>query len=196
MGPIEVESDEACAGRARAGDRAAFQELVVRHQSRILRLATRMCANGSDAEEVTQETFLQAFRGIGSWKGEARFATWLHHIAVNAALMRRRADRRRPAEPLSVPLPDLDHLDLEATTGDPGLRADLVLERKRIAHSIRAALARLALTYRAAFTLHLEGLGVPEAARVLGISRGAARQRVHRARLMLREQLRPLLAAS
>jgi RNA polymerase sigma-70 factor, ECF subfamily len=194
MATIEVEDDEACAQRARAGDRAAFQELVMRHQSRILRLATRMCANASDAEEVTQETFLQAFRGIGAWKGEARFGTWLHQIAMNAALMRRRADRRRPVEPLLAALPDLDARAVELT-GDPGLRADVVLERKRIAHSIRDALARLALTYRAAFVLHLEGLGVKEAARVLGISRGAVRQRVHRARLMLREQLRPLLAA-
>jgi RNA polymerase sigma-70 factor, ECF subfamily len=195
MAATEVESDEDYARRARAGDRAAFQELVVRHQSRILRLAARLCANASDAEEVTQETFLQAFRGIGSWKGDARFGTWLHHIAVNAALMRRRADRRRPVEPLAGALPDLDARELELTAGDPWPRADVVLERKRIAHSIRDALARLALTYRAAFVLHLQGLGVKEAARVLGISRGAVRQRVHRARLMLREQLRPLLAA-
>jgi RNA polymerase sigma-70 factor, ECF subfamily len=190
-------SDEACAERARAGDRRAFHALVLRYQHRIFGMAMHICANTTDAEDITQETFLQAFRGISSWKGDAKFSTWLHRIGMNAALMKRRADRRRPAEPLSVALPNYeDRGSRGPCPGDHWMRGDLVLERKWIARAVREALAGLDFIYRAAFVLHLEGLPVQETARLLGTSETAIRKRVHRARIILRAQLRPLMPAA
>jgi RNA polymerase sigma-70 factor (ECF subfamily) len=180
--------DEAFAERSGAGDSAAFGALVERYQERVYRLALRLTSNESDAEEVLQETFLQAWRKIGTFRGEARFGTWLFRIATNAALMRARAERRRPTESLEQFLPRFDEtgtiadLDYERTA-----RADELLEKAELARRAREALERLDEPYRAVIVLRdLEGLSTEESAEVLEISPEAVRQRLHRARLMLR----------
>ena len=102
------DSDEALAGRAARGDTTAFETLVNRFQTRVFRLACRLSGNESDAADVLQDTFFQAYRHIASFRGEARFGTWLYRIATNAALMQRRARARRPVEPLDAFLPAFD----------------------------------------------------------------------------------------
>lgn len=94
--PDSAVPDEALAACARDGARRAFAVLVTRHWGRVYRLALRMSRNVSDAEDIAQEAFLLAHRGIGSFHGESRFRTWLHRIVVNQALMQRRAARTRP----------------------------------------------------------------------------------------------------
>ena len=88
--PVVEPSDEALAVRAAAGDDSAFETIVRRYQSRIYRLACRLTTE-TDAADVLQETFLQVYRHLPSFRGDAQFGTWIYRIATNAALMHRRA---------------------------------------------------------------------------------------------------------
>ena len=189
-------SDEALAARAAAGDEPAFEDLVIRYQARVFRLARRLTGEDGEAQDALQETFLQAYRGLGAFRGEARFSTWLYRIATNAALMQRRARQRRPAESLEAYLPRFDaagqHAATPAALQAPG-RVEEVMDRRLLAEKARAGIERLPDLYREAFVLRdLEELPTSEVAEVLGLEPAAVRQRVHRARLMLRGYLAAL----
>jgi len=195
--PAAGETDEALAALAAAGDEPAFEALVTRYQARLYRLACRLTADEGEAKDVLQEAFLAAYRGLASFRGEARFATWLYRIATNTALMHRRARARRPTEPLEAFLPRFDRDGVHAA--EPGDlraagRADEILDRKLLAEKARAGLDRLPDIYREAFVLRdLEEMTTGEVAELLGIEQAAVRQRVHRARLMLRGYLSDLV---
>lgn len=185
-------SDETLALRARSGGRSAFATLVERYQDRVYRLTLRLVHNPSDAEEVTQETFLLAHRSIASFQGESLFWTWLYRIAVNCALMRRRSARRHPVQSLEVTGPSGERL--ERTVTEPLEGADELVHRKMLAQRVRAALAGLDESQRAAVVLRdLEGMSSEDAAGILGVTAQVVRQRAHRARLRLREQLADFL---
>ena len=195
--PAGAEGDDELAARAAAGEERAFEELVSRYQARVYRLACRLTDDEGDAKDVLQETFLAAYRGLPAFRAEARFSTWLYRIATNAALMHRRARARRPTESLEAFLPRFDRdgvhaselADLRAAS-----RADEILDRTLLADKARAGLARLPGIYRDAFVLRdLEELETAEVAELLGIDAAAVRQRVHRARLMLRGYLGALV---
>ena len=176
---------EECAewGVARGRSREAFSALVVPHQDRLYRLALRMSGNASDAEEIVQETFLLAYRNMASFRGESRFGTWLHRIAVNHALMRRRASRRRPTESLEV-LPPAARVAVDVEVREATCE---LVDRRRRMQRVHDALDQLEPALRAALVLRdLEELSAEEAADILGISPAALRQRAHRARLQLR----------
>jgi RNA polymerase sigma-70 factor (ECF subfamily) len=187
----EVEaSDESLAARAAGGETFAFEAIVARYQDRVYRLTFRLTGNHADALDVTQDTFLQIFRHLASFRGESRFGTWLYRVATNAALMHRRTRARQPAESLEAYLPRFDATG--AHCGTPAelqvaARADELLDRTRLAEVAREAIARLPEPYRAAFVLRdLEELATVDVAQVLGVEPATVRQRVHRARLMLR----------
>jgi len=195
--PAADDGDEPLAARAAAGEELAFEELVSRHQARVYRLARRLTADESEAKDVLQETFLAAYRGLPNFRAESRFSTWLYRIATNAALMHRRARARRRTESLEAFLPSFDAdgghsgepADLRAAS-----RADEVLDRKLLAEKARAGLDRLPDIYRDAFVMRdLEEMTTAEVAELLGIDPAAVRQRVHRARLMLRGYLSDLV---
>jgi RNA polymerase sigma-70 factor, ECF subfamily len=186
-------SDEALAARAAAGDDPAFEDLVIRYQARVFRLARRLTNDDGDAQDALQEAFLQVYRGLSSFRGEARFSTWLYRIATNAALMQRRARRRRPAESLEAYLPRFDaaggHAATPAALHVP-CRVEELLDQRLLAEKARAGIESLPDLYREAFVLRdLEELPTSEVAEVLGLEPAAVRQRVHRARLMLRGYL-------
>ena len=188
-------SDETLAARAATGDDSAFEAIVERFQARVFRLACRLTTE-TDAPDVLQETFLQAYRHLPSFRGESQFGTWLYRIATNAALMHRRASARRPSEPLDAFLPRFDHHGKH--TGTPAelqvaTRADELLDRQFLADKAREVLARMPDIYRDAFVLKdLEEMSTADVARALEIEPAAVRQRVHRARLMLRGYLSDL----
>lgn len=186
-------SDETLAAEAGGGSRSAFVTLMERYQDRIYRLALRMSHNASDAEEVTQETFLHAHSAIGSFQGAALFRTWLYRIAVNQVLMLRRSARRRPTQSLDALTSRASAVAAEPTVragGDAPPGADELAHAKAVAERIREALASLDESHRAAVVLRdLEELSAEEAAEILGTSPEAVRQRAHRARLRLREAL-------
>jgi RNA polymerase sigma-70 factor (ECF subfamily) len=185
-------SDETLAARAASGDDRAFEAIVDRYQGRLFRLACRLTSD-TDAPDVLQETFLQVYRHLPSFRGESRFGTWIYRVATNAALMHRRSSARRPAEPLDDFLPRFDaegrHLGTPAQLQAPA-RADELLDKRTLAAKARDALARLPDLYRDAFVLRdLEEMSTADVAAALGMEPAAVRQRVHRARLMLRGYL-------
>ena len=186
-------SDETLAGRAAAGDEPAFEALVIRYQARVFRLARRLTGNDGDAQDALQDAFLQVHRHLPSFRGEARFSTWLYRIATNAALMVRRARVRRPAESLEEFLPRFDGEGRHAATPDElraPCRAEEALDRQLLAEKARAGIDLLPDLYREAFVLRdLEELTTADVAEVLGVEPATVRQRVHRARLMLRGYL-------
>jgi RNA polymerase sigma-70 factor (ECF subfamily) len=192
----EEPSDEMLATRAAAGDDAAFETIVERYQERVFRLACRL-TNDTDAPDVLQETFLQVYRHLPSFRGESQFRTWLYRIASNAALMHRRARTRRPTEPLDVFLPRFDvegkHLSTPAEL-QVASRADELLDRQFLAEKAREVIAQLPDLYRDAFVLRdLEEMTTEDVAHALGVTPATVRQRVHRARLMLRGYLSDLV---
>ena len=185
-------NDEALAARAAAGDDAAFEALVVRYQHRVFRLACRLTCE-TDAPDIMQETFLQVYRHISTFRGGAQFGTWLYRIVTNTGLMHRRARARRPAESLDDLLPRFDADGTLEDTPDSlraAARVEELLDRQVLARKARAAIEGLPDLYREAFVLRdLEELSTAEVAQVLGVEPPTVRQRVHRARLMVREYL-------
>ena len=194
--PTADSSDETLAARAAAGDDRAFEEIVARYERRVFRVACRLTSE-TDAPDVLQNTFLQVYRNLPSFRGESRFATWLYRIATNAALMVRRARTRKPAESLDAFMPRFDehgmHADVPAQL-QVASRADELIDRQALVEKARAAIARLPDVYRDAFVLRdLEEMSTTDVAQVLGVEPATVRQRVHRARLLLRGYLSDLV---
>jgi RNA polymerase sigma-70 factor (ECF subfamily) len=193
--PAAESSDEVFAARAAAGDNAAFEALVVRYQHRVFRLACRLTSE-TEAPDVVQETFLQVYRHLSAFRGGAQFSTWLYRIATNAGLMQRRARARRPAEPLDAFLPRFDADGKLEDTPDAlrmASRVEEMLDRLDLAKKVQAAVNRLPDLYREAFVLRdLEELSTADVAQVLGVEPATVRQRVHRARLLVRGYLSEL----
>ncbi len=191
--PAATAADETLAARAAAGDAAAREELVMRYQDRVYRLSLRLTGERSDAADVLQETFLSVCRHLPDFRGTARFSTWLYRIATNAALMHRRSRARRPTESLERFLPSFDGSGRHAATPEAlqtVCRVEELLDRRALAERAREGLARLPEGYRAAFVLRdLEELPTAEVGEILGLAPAAVRQRVHRARLLLRGYL-------
>ncbi len=186
-------ADEELVARAAAGEEPAFERLVERHQHRAYALARRLVGSDGDAQDVLQESFLSVYRKLGSFRGESLFSTWLHRIVTNAALMHLRARSRRRQEPLDAFLPRFDangrHV-AEPAALDAAAQAAERLDRGLLAEKARAGIARLPDLYRAAFVLRdLEDLPTAEVAERLGVGADVVRQRVHRARMMLRGYL-------
>jgi len=194
--PMVEPSDETLAASAAAGDDSAFEAIVGRYQARVFRLACRLTSD-TDAPDVLQETFLQVYRHLSSFRGESQFGTWLYRIATNAALMHRRTRARHPAEPLEKFLPRFDAQGVHAATPEElrvASRADELLDRQVLAEKARDGIARLPDLYRDAFVLRdLEEMSTADVARTLGVEPATVRQRVHRARLMLRGYLSDLV---
>lgn len=194
--PRPDSSDEALAARAAAGDGHAFEEIVARYEARVFRLACRLTSE-TDAPDVLQETFLQVYRHLPSFRGESQLGTWLYRIATNAALMLRRTRARRPVESLDAFMPRFDergiHAELPAQLQIAAC-ADELIDRQVLADKARAGIARLPDLYRDAFVLRdLEEMSTTDVAQVLGVEPATVRQRVHRARLMLRGYLSELV---
>ena len=194
--PTAEPSDETLAARAAAGDSSAFEAIVKRYQSRVFRLACRLTSD-TDAPDVLQETFLQVYRHLPSFRGESQFGTWLYRIATNSALMLRRARARKAVESLEAFMPQFDergiHAELPAQLQVVS-HADELIDRQMLAEKARAGIARLPDLYRDAFVLRdLEEMSTADVALVLGVEPATVRQRVHRARLMLRGYLSRLV---
>lgn len=179
--------------RLRAGDEAAFAQLVRENTGRLLAAARRILRSDEEARDAVQEAFLQAFRGLGGFEGEARLSTWLQRIAMNACLMRLRSRRRRP----EVAMDDLLPRFLEdGHRADPGTgwtpSALATLESEQTRAFVREQIDRLPEDYRNVLLLRdIQDLDTDETATILGITPGAAKVRLHRAR----QALRSLLAA-
>lgn len=176
--------------RAQKNDQAAFEKLVEIYQNKVYTLCVRLAGNHADAQDVTQEAFIKAYRALGSFRNEADFGTWLHRITVNVWLNFRRKDGGRQPVSLDEPYPDESgsgmQREVAATDGDP-LRE---LEEKEFRTLVRAALDSLSAEHRDVLVLReIEGYSYEETARMLGCSLGTVKSRLSRAREMMRRRM-------
>lgn len=182
MRPGAAEPESALVERAQHGDRAAFEELVRRHADRLYAVVLRFVADAGEAEEVTQEAFLRAWRSIDRFQGRSRFFTWLYRIGINEA--KRRAARQPPATVVSLddePIPDAPDWS-EA----PETRS----QQSDLRHALERAIRALPVEYQAPLILRdVEGLSTQEAAEVMELGEAAFKSRLHRARLAVRRAL-------
>jgi RNA polymerase sigma-70 factor (ECF subfamily) len=182
--------------RLRAGDEKAYAELVRAHGGKLLAVARRMLRNEEDARDAVQEAFLSAFRSIDRFEGGARLSTWLHRIAVNAALMRLRTRRRKPEGSIEDLLPGFLEDGHQAQPAQPwrDVPEDAV-EGAELRRLVLAKIHELPESHRDVLLLRdIEGLDTDEAAQALGIAPGAVKTRLHRARQALRGLLEPHLS--
>jgi RNA polymerase sigma-70 factor (ECF subfamily) len=180
-----VDEDAGLVARAQAGEREAFEELVRRHAEHLYAVVVRLVPDRHDAEEVTQEAFIRAWRAIGRFKGDARFFTWLYRIAINEA--RRHAQHRAPAT-ASIDEPGL--VDPADTRPAPDRQA----EHDDLRAALERAIRSLDPDYRAPLILRdVEGLSTAEAAAIMGLREAAFKSRLHRARLAVRDAVEAYL---
>ncbi len=181
---VERLSEAEAVERAKTGDAEAFQTLYDMHKRRVYSLCLRMTANVAQAEDLTQEAFLQLFRKIGTFRGESAFSTWLHRMAVNVVLMH----LRRKGLPV-VPLEDTLESEEDTTRKEPGA-PDLKLSGTVDRLQLQRAVDDLPAGYRTIFVLHdVEGYEHNEIAGIVGCSVGNSKSQLHKARLKLREAL-------
>lgn len=191
---LALESD--LVARAQRGDHAAFDELVEMHLLRVWRVVWRIVRNEGDAEDVVQEVFLNAWRKLDSFRGEARLSTWLHRIAVNRALnhVDRASEKLRRAS-RSLEAPAFPHSEgewvdpkIEAAVESPAPSPLRVLEGRELARRLKECLEKIPAGWRAVLALREgEGLAYDEIANTLDIALGTVRSRLARARVSLRD---------
>ena len=178
----QPESDQQLAASAAGGDMPAFEELYRRHNRRVYALCLRMTQNVSEAEDLTQEVFINLFRKVGSFRGDSAFTTWLHRMAVNQVLMhfrKRSVKLEKTTEEGETPV--------QIVRGTENPNAMPVVDRI----ALDSAIAQLPPGYRAVFVLHdIEGHEHEEVARMLGVAVGTSKSQLHKARIRLRGLLK------
>jgi RNA polymerase sigma-70 factor (ECF subfamily) len=179
---------------ATRGDAVAFETLYSKHSRALFQAALRVLGNAEDAEDALQEGLLAAYRNLHRFEGRSQFSTWLTRIVINAALMRLRSKRARPAV-------SLDHWQTEENNLPPEERfaaddpsPEEIYAGRELRELIQANLRKLSPVLRAAFLLReSQGLSTSEAARALGVSENTLKARLWRARQQLAELLAPIL---
>jgi RNA polymerase sigma-70 factor (ECF subfamily) len=174
--------------RAAEGDAAAVRRIVKVHNQRLYRLVRAVLRNNADAEDVLQEAYLQAFADLDSFHGEASLSTWLSRIALNAALMRLRAQKRlkRTAPAFGVGLAEIIPFPLVSSTVDP----ERVMAQRQLLHLVEEATDALPGTFRLVFVARIiEGLSTEETAALLDLPPATVKTRLHRARRLVRARL-------
>lgn len=185
MSVSEIEkppTDHELAQQAGTGDLVAFEELYRRHYRRVYSLCLRMTANPEEAEDLTQETFIQLHKKIGSFRGDSAFTTWLHRMTVNQVLMHFRRRKSRPEYTTTD-----GETPVQIVQGTQNQNKMPVVDKIMLENAI----TQLAPGYRAVFVLHdVEGHEHREIAEMLGISEGTSKSQLHKARLKLRSLIR------
>ena len=181
----QAETDEQLVRKSQEDDERAFGELVSRYESKVYSLALKMLRNPEDAEDVLQDTFLRAYRGIKSFKGNSTFSTWIYRITANSALMRLRK-RQLP----TVSIDDADEREAPINIADwaPGPVEQMLNQETQAA--MTEAIDALPPEFRQVFVLRdIEELSNAEVAEILDLSVAAVKSRMHRARLNVRNRL-------
>jgi RNA polymerase sigma-70 factor (ECF subfamily) len=181
-------SDRDLAKSAAAGDMVAFEELYRRHNRRVYALCLRMTRSVEEAEDLTQEAFIQLYRKIGSFRGDSAFSTWLHRLTVNQVLMhfrKRSVKMERTTEEGETPE--------QTVKGTENPNSMPVIDRI----ALDRAIAQLPPGYRTVFLLHdVEGHEHEEVARILNIAVGTSKSQLHKARMKLRSLLKQQISLS
>lgn len=182
---VTVVTDEELVRRSKEDDERAFGELVSRYESKVYSLALRMVRNPEDAEDVLQDTFLRAYRGIKSFQGASTFSTWIYRITANSALMRLRK-KQLP----TVSIEDQEERETPVNIADwtPGPVEQLMT--KELQSEMDEAIEALPPEFRQVFILRdIEERSNAEVAEILDLSVAAVKSRLHRARLKVRNRL-------
>jgi RNA polymerase sigma-70 factor, ECF subfamily len=177
---------------AQSGDAQAFEALVVKYQRRIARHVARYVRRAVDVEDLVQDTFIRAYRGLSAFRGDSAFYSWLYRIATNVAIT---AVKREPMVLLgdSAPEERVDAFEPGVSDGDDPERHVMA---GQIADAVQRALARLQPDLAAALMLYeVEGRSYPEIARMLEIPLGTVRTRIFRAREFIAKRLEPVLGS-
>jgi RNA polymerase sigma-70 factor (ECF subfamily) len=194
MGDREV--DQQLVERAQRGDKHAFELLVAKYQRRLGRLISRFVRNTAEAEDVTQDAFIKAYRALPAFRGDSAFYTWLYRIGINTAKNHLVAQGRRA--PTSTPFDSDEAEDFE----DAALLHEVAtpeneLMSKQVVEVVNSSLQELPDDLRTALTLReIEGLSYEEIAAVMDCPIGTVRSRIFRAREAIAANLRPLLGTS
>lgn len=171
---------------AQLGDPSAFEILYQRCASRVYALCLRMLRDPVEAEDLTQEAFLQLFRKLNTFRGESAFSTWLHRLTVNLVLMRL---RKNSPPTVSIEAPAAQDSEIDRPTIDVGA-PDLLLEGLIDRLRLERCIERLPAGYRTIFVLHdIQGYQHDEIAEIVGRSVGDSKSQLHKARMRLRELL-------
>ncbi len=175
---------------AQLGNAAAFERIYRLHSRRVYALCLRMVGNTTEAEDLTQEAFLQLFRKIHTFRGESAFSTWLHRLAVNVVLMRLRKKSLPETSLEEATEPDEESGGPRKEVGGP----DLLLTGSIDRVNLERAIGQLPPGYRSVFVLHdIQGYEHNEIAEIMGCSIGNSKSQLHKARMRLRELLQETL---
>lgn len=193
---MDRELDQELVERAQKGDKRAFDLLVIKYQRKLARLLSRMVRDSAEIEDITQESFIKAYRALPQFRGESAFYTWLYRIGVNTAKNYLVARGRRA--PTSTEYSSEDAEGFE----DAGLLRDIAtpeaeLQTKQIANAVNKAVDALPEELRTAITLReIEGLSYEEISQMMECPIGTVRSRIFRAREAIAEKIRPMLGTS
>ena len=190
----ESETDQALVERVKNGDKRAFDLLVRKYQHKIISVVTRYVSDWSEAQDVSQEAFIRAYRAIGAFRGDSAFYTWIYKIAINTAKNYLVSRGRRP------PIGDIAIEDAVQLDGASQLRdratPERELMRQEIERTVFDTVEELPEELRTAITLReVDGLSYEEIAEAMNCPIGTVRSRIFRAREAIDERLRPLLSA-
>ena len=175
---------------AQQGDAAAFERIYRLHSRRVYALCLRMVGNTTEAEDLTQEAFLQLFRKIHTFRGESAFSTWLHRLSVNVVLMRLRKKSLPETSLEETTEPDEETGGPRKEVGGP----DLLLSGSIDRVNLQRAIEQLPPGYKTVFVLHdIQGYEHNEIAEIMGCSIGNSKSQLHKARMRLRELLQETL---
>lgn len=170
------------------GDREAFEELVRRYHSVVLNMACRLLGNRDDAADVCQEVFILLLRKLGSFRGEAKFSTWLYRVSLNACHDHARRTRRHVSLSES---PGEDMPEMEQLLPDDGLEGpEESMEREEVRRNVQEAIRKLPPKFKEVIYLHdISGCNYKEVAEILDINLGTVKSRLNRARARLAGEL-------
>ncbi len=186
------DDDQTLVERVQAGDKRAFDLLVLKYQHRIMGLVVRFVHDPHEAQDVTQEAFIKAYRALANFRGDSAFYTWLYRIAINTAKNYLVSRNRRP------PSSDVDSCDAEFYDGDHALKdmasPERLMLRDEIDATVQESIKQLPEDLRSALTLReFDGLSYEDIATVMQCPVGTVRSRIFRAREAVDKALRPLL---
>jgi len=198
--PPDDSSERRFVERLQQHDERAFNELVEAYSPRVYRLVARMLGRRADAEDMAQEVFVQIFKSIGQFRGDAKLGTWIYRVAINLCKNRSKYLSRRQDDKQDALDAIVDHQPLhqaKGVTSGQVSRPDQMVEGMQIEAIMRRCIAELDADFREALILRdVESLSYEEIVEITGVAEGTVKSRIHRARALLKQRVSEALGES